>query len=162
MLDDEEEEDDFINATKSLNPRIMVVVDEDSDMSDSSLASRITTCFNYFWIPFDALETFLPKDSAQRLEYEADIGQRIQNIIGFEGQQRVERLESCVKVSERMRNGGYLNVPFCDDVEAELKALLAEQASGWGMKREEDTLVLTWKGHNSVFVTAWVTDELAR
>ncbi|KAG7011930.1 Scarecrow-like protein 32, partial [Cucurbita argyrosperma subsp. argyrosperma] len=165
MLNDgeEEEEDDFINATKSLNPRIMVVVDEDSDMShDSSLTSRITTCFNYFWIPFDALETFLPKDSAQRLEYEADIGQRIQNIIGFEGQQRVERLESCVKVSERMRNGGYLNVPFCDDVEAELKALLAEQASGWGMKREEDTLVLTWKGHNSVFVTAWVTDELAR
>ncbi|XP_038888248.1 scarecrow-like protein 32 [Benincasa hispida] len=151
--------DDFINKTKSLNPRIMIVVDEDSDMTDSSLASRITTCFNYFWIPFDALETFLSKDSMQRLEYEADIGQRIENIIGFEGNQRAERLESCVKVLERMRNGGYLNVPFCDDVADEVKALLAEQASGWGMKREEDALVLTWKGHNSVFVTAWVTDD---
>ncbi|CAK9316255.1 unnamed protein product [Citrullus colocynthis] len=151
--------DNFINTTKSLNPQIMVVVDEDSNMTDSSLASRITTCFNYFWIPFDALETFLTKDSVQRLEYEADVGQRIENIIGFEGNQRVERLESCVKVSERMRDGGYLNAPFCDDVVDEVKALLAEQASGWGMKREEDGLVLTWKGHNSVFVTAWVTND---
>ncbi|KAA0031623.1 scarecrow-like protein 32 [Cucumis melo var. makuwa] len=155
----DDEKDDFINATKRLNPRITVVVDEDFDLTDSSLASRITTCFNYFWIPFDALETFLSKDSTQRLEYEADVGQRIENIIGFEGKQRVERLESCVKVSERMRNGGYLNQPFCDEAADEVKALLAEQASGWGMKREEDALVLTWKGHNAVFVTAWVCSD---
>lgn len=152
--------DDFIQMTRNLNPRIVVVVDEDSDMSATSLTSRIAACFNYFWIPFDALETFLSKDSAQRLEYEADIGQRIENIVGFEGCQRLERLESCGKVSERMRKGGYVNAPFCDDVAAEVKALLAEQASGWGMKREEGALMLTWKGHNSVFVTAWVTDEL--
>ncbi|PON82661.1 GRAS transcription factor [Trema orientale] len=149
--------DTFLNVVKGLNPRIVVVVDEDSDLNTSSLTSRIATCFNYLWIPFDALETFLPKESCQRIEYESDIGHKIENIIGFEGFQRVERLESGVTLSKRMRNAGYLSIPFAEDTVKEVKALLDEHASGWGMKREEDhMLVLTWKGHNSVFSTAWV------
>ncbi|KAK4255389.1 hypothetical protein QN277_008396 [Acacia crassicarpa] len=153
--------DTFINLIKSFNPRIVLLVDEDCDLSVPSLTSRIITCFNYLWIPFDALETFLPKDSNQRVEYESDIGQKIENIISFEGDQRIERLESGAKMSQRMRNGGFFNVPFCEGTVREVKALLDEHASGWGMKIEEDNmLVLTWKGHNSVFATAWVPHEL--
>ncbi|KAK9285806.1 hypothetical protein L1049_025007 [Liquidambar formosana] len=148
--------DAFLDIIKGLNPRIVVVVDEDSDLNVSSLTSRITTCFNYLWIPFDALETFLPKDSSQRIEYEADIGHKIENIIGFEGSQRIERLESGIKLSQRMKNAGFSSVPFCEETIREVKFLLDEHASGWGMKREDEMLVLTWKGHNSVFATAWV------
>lgn len=152
--------DTFLNVIRDLNPRIVVVVDEDSDLNASSLTSRIATCFNYLWIPFDALETFLPKDSCQRIEYESDIGHKIENVIGFEGFQRIERLESGVTSSQRMRNVGFFSIPFCEDTVKEVKDLLDEHASGWGMKREEDMLVLTWKGHNSVFATAWVASTI--
>ncbi|XP_041004743.1 scarecrow-like protein 32 [Juglans microcarpa x Juglans regia] len=152
--------DTFINIVKGLNPQIIVVVDEDSDLSASSLTSRITTCFNYLWIPYDALETFLPKDSSQRIEYESDVGHKIENIISFEGFQRIERLESGIKLSQRWKNAGYLNIPFCEETVKEVRALLDEHASGWGMKKEEDMLVLTWKGHNSVFATVWVPNGL--
>ncbi|TXG55309.1 hypothetical protein EZV62_020565 [Acer yangbiense] len=154
--------DDFLDIIKGLNPSIILVVDEDSDLSAStSLTSRITTCFNYFWIPFDALETFLPKESSHRLEYESDIGHRIENIISLEGFQRTERLESGAKLSQRMRNSGYISLPFCEETTIrEVKSLLDEHASGWGMKKEEDMLVLTWKGHSSVFATAWVPNSL--
>ncbi|CAK9161373.1 unnamed protein product [Ilex paraguariensis] len=148
--------DAFLDVIKGLNPRIITVVDEDSDLGGSSLTSRITTCFNYLWIPFDALETFLPKDSDQRMEYEADIGHKIENIIGFEGVQRIERLESGFKFSQRMKTAGFTNLPFCEETLREVKFLLDEHASGWGMKKDEDMLVLTWKGHNSVYATAWV------
>ncbi|MBA0782807.1 hypothetical protein Gotri_000631 [Gossypium trilobum] len=151
--------DAFLDVIKGLNPRIIVVVDEDCDLSASSLSSRITTCFNYLWIPFDALETFLPKDSRQRLEYESDIGHKIENIVGFEGFRRTERLESGVKLSQRINDAGFVSLPFCEDTINEVKSLLDEHASGWGMKREEDMLVLTWKGHNSVFATAWTELE---
>ena len=147
---------DFLGTIRGLNPRMIIVVDEDSDLVSSSLTSRITTCFNYLWIPFDALETFLPKDNNQRLEYEADIGHKIENIIGFEGIQRIERLECGMKLSQRMRNGGFFGVPFDEETVGEVKVLLDEHASGWGMKKEDDMLVLTWKGHNSVYATAWV------
>lgn len=148
--------DAFLEVIKGLNPCIITIVDEDSELGASSLTSRITTCFNFLWIPFDALETFLPKDSCQRIEYEADIGHKIENIIGFEGKQRIERLESGIKLSQRMRNGGFFSVPFCEETVREVKFLLDEHASGWGMKNEDDMLVLTWKGHNSVYATAWV------
>ncbi|KAL0001765.1 hypothetical protein SO802_015546 [Lithocarpus litseifolius] len=152
--------DTFLDIIKGLNPQIIVVVDEDSDLSASSLTSRITTCFNYLWIPFDALETFLPKESCQRMEYESDIGHKIENIISFEGFQRIERLESGVKLCQRMINSGWVSIPFCEETVKEVKDLLDEHASGWGMKKEEDMLVLTWKGHNSVFATAWIPNGL--
>ncbi|CAI9293991.1 unnamed protein product [Lactuca saligna] len=155
MPDIASSKDSFLEIVKTLNPRIITIVDEDSDLGSSSLASRITTCFNFLWIPFDALETFLPKDSFQRMEYEADIGHKIENIIGFEGRQRIERLESGAKFSQRMRNLGFFSVPFGEDSINEVKFLLDEHASGWGMKTEEDMIVLTWKGHNSVYATAW-------
>ncbi|KAK6785016.1 hypothetical protein RDI58_018471 [Solanum bulbocastanum] len=150
--------DIFLDRVKDLNPCIVTIVDEDCDLGNSTtLTSRIATCFNYLWIPFDALETFLPKDSKQRLDYEADIGHKIENIIGFEGNQRIERLESCNKFSQRMENSGYMSVPFSEETIKEVKSLLDEHASGWGMKKEEhDMLVLTWKGHNSVYATSWV------
>jgi hypothetical protein len=161
LSDEEKGRDTFLNIIKNLNPQIIVVVDEDSDLSGSSLTSRIATCFNYLWIPFDSLETFLPKDSRQRMEYESDIGHKIENIIGFEGFQRIERLESGVKLSQRCKNAGFLSIPFCEETVKEVKGLLDEHASGWGMKREEeDILVLTWKGHNSVFATAWFPNGL--
>lgn len=152
--------DAFLGLIKRLDPQLVVVVDEDSDLSASNLTSRITTCFNYLWIPFDALETLLPKDSHQRMEYESDIGHKIENIIGFEGLQRIERLEGRAKFANRMNNLGLSSVPFSDETIAEVKSLLDEHASGWGMKRdEEDAIVLTWKGHSSVFATAWVPRE---
>lgn len=149
--------DAFLSRIKELGrPCIITVVDEDSDMGClKNLTSRITACFNYLWIPFDAFETFLSKDSSQRLEYESDIGHKIENIIGLE---RLERHESGIKFSERMRKNGFVSVPFSDETVKEVKFLLDEHASGWGMKKEEDDdmLVLTWKGHNSIFATAWV------
>ncbi|GAV88421.1 GRAS domain-containing protein [Cephalotus follicularis] len=152
--------DAFLNIIKGLDPYIVLVVDEDSDLSQSSLTSRITSCFNFLWIPFDALETFLPIDSCQRMEYESDIGHKIENMISFDGFHRIERLESGSKLSQRMKNAGFLSIPFCEGTVKEVKSLLDEHASGWGMKREDDMLVLTWKGHNSVFATAWVPSGL--
>ncbi|XP_057729481.1 scarecrow-like protein 32 [Arachis stenosperma] len=151
--------DAFLSLVKGLNPQIVVLVDEDCDLSSPSLTSRIATCFNHLWIPFDALETFLPKDSCQRTEFESDIGQKIENIIGYEGQHRIERLESGMQMCQRMKNAGYLSLPFCDETVMEVKGLLDEHASGWGMKREEGMLVLTWKGNSCVYATAWVPSE---
>ncbi|KAF9608037.1 hypothetical protein IFM89_005187 [Coptis chinensis] len=146
----------FLKIIRSLHPCIFVVVDEDADLASPSLSSRITACFNYLWIPFDALETFLPKDSCQRTEYEADIGHKIENIISFEGLNRIERLETGVQLVQRMNKAKFVSATFCEETLKEVKFLLDEHASGWGMKREDDMLVITWKGHNSVFAAAWV------
>lgn len=151
--------DGFLDSIRSLNPHVVTVTDEDCDLDSPSLTSRILACFNYLWIPFDALETFLPKDSPQRAEYEADVGKKIENIIGLEGEQRIERPESGARVSQRMRRAGFAGAAFGEETVREVKGILDEHASGWGMKRDEEMLVLTWKGHSSVFTEAWIPSQ---
>lgn len=148
--------DEFLRIIRSFEPTIMTLVDEDSNLTSTSLVSRLKSAFNYLWIPFDALNTFLPRDSKQRQQYESDVGYKIENIIAFEGHQRIERLESKAKWTQRMRKACFQSISFSEDTVAEVKSMLDEHAAGWGLKKEEDDLLLTWKGHNVVFATAWV------
>jgi hypothetical protein len=83
----------FLKSLRSLDPTIVVLVDEDADLTSNNLESRLRSAFNYLWIPFDTVDTFLPRGSKQRQWYEADVCWKIMNLIAHEGLQRVERLE---------------------------------------------------------------------
>ncbi|KAL3646391.1 hypothetical protein CASFOL_011571 [Castilleja foliolosa] len=147
----------FIESLRSLNPTMVVLVDEDADFMSNDLVSRLRSAYNYLWIPYDNVDALLAKGSKQREWYEADICWKIENVIAHEGARRVERLETKSKWVERMRNAGFGGVGFGEDAINEVKSMLDEHAAGWGMKKEEgDHVVLTWKGHNVVFATAWV------
>uniref|UniRef100_A0A803PEE2 Scarecrow-like protein 32 n=1 Tax=Cannabis sativa TaxID=3483 RepID=A0A803PEE2_CANSA len=126
------------------------------------LEFRLRSAFNFLWIPYDTVETFLPKGSKQRQWYEADIGWKIENVIANEGVQRVERLEPKSRWVQRMRNASFRSVGFGEEAVSEVKTMLDEHAAGWGLKKEdEDHLVLTWKGHNVVFATLWMPAAVA-
>lgn len=147
----------FLKALRSLDPTVVILVDEDADLTSNNLVCRLRSAFNYLWIPYDTVDTFLPKGSKQRQWYEADICWKIENVVANEGLQRVERLEPKAKWAQRMRNASFRSVSFGEEAVAEVKAMLDEHAAGWGVKREDDhDLVLTWKGHNVVFSTVWV------
>uniref|UniRef100_N1QUA6 Uncharacterized protein n=1 Tax=Aegilops tauschii TaxID=37682 RepID=N1QUA6_AEGTA len=144
--------DGFVDAVRALGPCLVTVTDEDADLDSPSLATRIAGCFNFHWILFDALDTSAPRDSPRRLEHEAAVGQKIESVPAPQGP---ELSESGARLGERMRRKGFAGVGFGEDEVAEVRHLLSEHATGWGVKREEDMLVLTWKGHAAVFTTAW-------
>ncbi|XP_071914619.1 scarecrow-like protein 32 [Coffea arabica] len=146
----------FLKRLRSLEPTVLVLVDEDADLTSNNLVSRLRSAFNYLWIPYDTVDTFLPRGSKQRQWYEADICWKIENVIAHEGLQRIERLEPKNRWVQRMRSSSFKGVSFSEDAFSEVKSMLDEHAAGWGLKREEEDLVLTWKGHNVVFATAWV------
>ncbi|XVF15446.1 hypothetical protein REPUB_Repub09cG0154200 [Reevesia pubescens] len=146
----------LLKALRGLDPTIVVLVDEDADFTSNNLVSRLRSAFNYLWIPYDTVDTFLPQGSKQRQWYEADICWKIENVIAHEGLLRVERLEPKSLWVQRMRNANFRGLNFGEDAVSEVKTMLDEHAAGWGLKKEEDDLVLTWKGHNVVFATAWV------
>ncbi|KAG6553615.1 hypothetical protein Mapa_004529 [Marchantia paleacea] len=147
--------DTFLRFIHSLDPALVIIVDEEATLTSTNLVARLKAAFNYIWIPFDALETFLPRDSPQRLEYELDLEKKIENIIACEGLQRIERLEAKDKWGQRMKKVGFELVPFSEDINSEVKSMLSDHAAGWGMKHDEDAMLLTWKGHNVLFATAW-------
>lgn len=146
----------FLKALRGLDPTVVVLVDEDADLTSNNLVCRLRSAFNYLWIPYDTVDTFLPRGSKQRQWYEADMCWKIENVIAYEGFQRVERVEPKCRWVQRMRNANFQSVSFGEDAVLEVKAMLDEHAAGWGLKREEEDVVLTWKGHNVVFATAWM------
>lgn len=96
--------------------------------------------------------------SEQRRWYEAEISWKIENVVAKEGAERVERTETKRRWIERMREAEFGGVRVKEEAVSDLKAMLEEHAVGWGMKKEDDdeSLVLTWKGHSVVFATVWV------
>ncbi|MCE3050551.1 hypothetical protein HAX54_047493 [Datura stramonium] len=103
---------------------------------------ELRSAFNYLWIPYDTVDTFLPRGSKQRQWYEADICWKIENVIAHEGVQRLERLEPKSQWVQRMRNGNFRSSGFSEEAVTEVKNMLDEHAAGWGLKRDEEDLVL--------------------
>jgi hypothetical protein len=145
----------LLRSIRTLDPALVVVVEEDADFTAGDAVGRLRAAFNFMWIPYDAVDTFLPKGSEQRRWYEAEVGWKVENVLAQEGLERVERQEDRARWGQRMRSAGFRAVAFSEEVAGEVKAMLNEHAAGWGMKREDDDLVLTWKGHNVVFASAW-------
>ena len=141
--------DAFLDAVRALNPCLVTVTDEDADLDSPSLATRIAGCFDFHWILFDALDTSAPRDSPRRVEHEAAVGRKIESVVGADDADGAERAESGARLAERMRRNGFASVGFDEEAAAEVRRLLSEHATGWGVKREEDMLVLTWKGHDA-------------
>lgn len=148
--------DAFLGAVRALNPCLVTVTDEDADLDSPSLATRIAGCFDFHWILFDALDTSAPRDSPRRAEHEAAVGRKIEGVVGADDADGAERSESGARLAERMRRNGFVSVAFDEEAAGEVRRLLSEHATGWGMKREEDMLVLTWKGHGAVYTSAWM------
>lgn len=146
----------FLEALRSLEPSMVVVVEEDADFTATSLVGRLSSAFNHLWIPFDTVDTFLPPGSEQREWFEAEVMWKIENVVAHEGVRRVERQEPRGKWALRMRESQFRGIEFGDESTTEVKAMLEEHAAGWGAKKEDEDLVLTWKGHNVVFASSWV------
>ncbi|PNX94890.1 SCARECROW-like protein 32-like [Trifolium pratense] len=146
----------FLEALRSLDPTIVVLVDEDADLTSNDLVCRLKSTFNFLWIPYDIVDTFLPQGSKQREWYEASICWKIENVIAYEGIERVERVEPKSKWEQRMRNAHFQGICFDEDSILEVKAMLDEHAVGWGLKKEDEFVVLTWKGNNVIFASAWL------
>ncbi|XP_074560055.1 scarecrow-like protein 32 [Curcuma longa] len=146
----------FLKALRGLEPALVTVVDEDAELTAFDVTGRLRAAFNYLWIPYDAVETCVAKGSEKRRRYEGGVYWKIENVIAQEGAQRVERQETKGRWAGRMRAAGFRSVGLTEDAAAEVKAMLDEHAAGWGMKRDDEDLMLTWKGHNVVFATAWI------
>lgn len=146
----------FLKSLRTLEPTIVILVDEDADFTSNNVICRLRSAFNYLWIKYDSVDSFLPKGSKQREWYEGDVCWKIENVIANEGLQRVERLEPKSRWVQRMRNANFKGLSFGEEAVMEVKGMIDEHAAGWGLKKEDDELVLTWKGHNAVFASAWL------
>jgi hypothetical protein len=67
-----------------------------------------------------------------------------------------------VRLAERMRRNRIAGVQFGEEAAGEVRRMLSEHAPRGGrVKREEDMLVLTWKGHGAVYMDSCLVTKLS-
>ncbi|XXG65506.1 hypothetical protein AAC387_Pa05g3186 [Persea americana] len=159
-----------LKSIYSLNPSIVVLVEQDGSRSARSFLSRFMESLHYFAAMFDSLDDCLPPESAERLSIEkSHFGKEIKSMIncekGEEYHQRYERLETW---RGRMESVGFGGVKLSSRSLSQAKLLLKirshfsqmefDGGSGGFKVFERDggrALSLGWQDRYLITATAW-------
>ncbi|KAJ7006505.1 scarecrow-like protein 1 [Populus alba x Populus x berolinensis] len=88
------ERDQLLRMAKSLNPKLVTVVEQDVNTNTAPFFPRFTEAYNYYSAVFDSLDATLPRESQDRLNVEKQcLARDIVNIVACEGDERIERYE---------------------------------------------------------------------
>lgn len=159
-----------LKSVYSLNPSIVVLVEQEGSRSARSFLSRFMESLHYFAAMFDSLDACLPPESVERLSIEKNhFGKEIKSMInckeGEEYHQRYERLEAW---KERMESVGFGGVKLSSRSLSQAKLLLKIRShcsqmefdgGGGGFKVFErdggSALSLGWQDRCLITATAW-------
>ncbi|KAK4419610.1 Scarecrow-like protein 3 [Sesamum alatum] len=149
--------DTFLSTLWGLSPKVMVVMEQDSDHNGKSLMERLSESLYFYAALFDCLESALPRSSLERLKMEKSLlGEEIKNIIACEGAERKQRHEKLEKWNQRFDLAGFGNVPLSYYAMLQAKRLLQSfNCDGYKIKEENGCVVICWQDRPLFSVSAW-------
>ncbi|BAT94422.1 hypothetical protein LR48_Vigan02g192800 [Vigna angularis] len=162
---------DTLEFVHSLNPSIVVVVEQEGSRSPRSFLSRFTDSLHYFAAMFDSLDDCLPLESAERLRIEKKLlGKEIKSMLNNDVDgvdcPKYERMETW---KARMENHGFVATKISSKSMIQAKLLLKmrthycplqfEEEGGGGFRvseRDEGRAIsLGWQNRFLLTVSAW-------
>ncbi|CAL5366697.1 unnamed protein product [Camellia sinensis] len=154
--------DVVISIFKSLNPRIVTVVEEEADLvvgddDGFDFVKGFEESLRWFRVYFESLEESFPKTSNERLMLERAAGREVVDLVACPAAESVERRETAERWSRRLHGGGFGPVSFSDEVCDDVRALLRRYREGWSMTQAAEAagIFLTWKEQPVVWASAW-------
>ncbi|XVF84354.1 hypothetical protein PTKIN_Ptkin17bG0030200 [Pterospermum kingtungense] len=152
-----------IEMFKSLGPKVVTVVEEEADLSNSQhdFVRCFEECLRFYTLYFEMLEESFAPTSNEKLMLERECSRSIVRVLACDDEQdsggECERRERGRQWSDRLKEAFSL-VRFSDDVVDDVKALLRRYRDGWKLTQplqDETGLYLTWKEEPVVWVSAW-------
>ncbi|KAI3794136.1 hypothetical protein L1987_36763 [Smallanthus sonchifolius] len=153
--------DYLISMFRSLNPKIVTVVEEEAELEVGTdgveFLRGFEECLRWFRVYFEALDESFPKTSNERLMLEREAGRAVMDLVARRPVNSVERRETAERWWSRFRGSGFESVCFseegCDDV----RALLRRYKEGWSMFPSEKGagMFLMRKETPVVWASAW-------
>ncbi|PSR86801.1 Scarecrow-like protein [Actinidia chinensis var. chinensis] len=149
--------DSFLNALWGLSPKVMVVMEQDSNHNGSTLMERLSESLYFYAALFDCLESTLPRTSLERLKVEKMLfGEEIKNIISCEGSERKRRHEKLEKWIQRLDLAGFGSVPLSYYSVLQARRLLQSYScDGYRIKEENGCVMVYWQDRALFSVSAW-------
>lgn len=159
-----EERAGVIRMFKSLNPKVLTVVEEHADFTtNSEFVKGFEECLRFFTLYFDMLEESFPATSHERLMLERECSRSIVRVLACESSGssgECESRERGKQWSERLKEE-FCAMPFSDDVLDDVKALLKRYRPGWSHSQSDHPhesspgIYLNWKDQPVLWASAW-------
>ncbi|WOG97425.1 hypothetical protein DCAR_0416765 [Daucus carota subsp. sativus] len=149
-----------LNSIKKMNPKIVTVVEQESNHNSPVFLDRFTQALHYYSTMFDSLETTgftQTNDTQDLLMSDVYLGRQICNVVSCEGPDRVERHETLTQWRTRMCEAGFDSVHLGSNAYKQASMLLALFAGGDGYQVEENdgSLMLGWHTRSLIATSAW-------
>lgn len=146
---------------RNLNPKIMTVIEQETDHNQSGYLDRFTAALYYYSTMFDSLEAC--KLQPEKALAEIYLQREICNIVCCEGSARVERHEPLAKWKTRLAEAGFrpLHLGFNAFRQASMLLTLFS-AEGYSVEESEGCLTLGWHSRPLISASAWqaVVDDM--
>ncbi|KAF9613398.1 hypothetical protein IFM89_008228 [Coptis chinensis] len=151
--------DTVLSWIKSLNPKIVTVVEQESNHNQPLFVDRFTEALFYYSTMFDSLEacTLQPEKSVAEMYIQKEIC----NVVCCEGLSRVERHEPLVKWTERLNGAGFSSLHLGSNAFKQASMLLTLfSAEGYCVEEKDGCLTLGWHSRPLISASAWQTSAL--
>ncbi|KAG6577503.1 Scarecrow-like transcription factor PAT1, partial [Cucurbita argyrosperma subsp. sororia] len=149
--------DRILRLVKSLSPKVVTVVEHESNNNTAPFYSRFLQTLKYYTAIFESIDVTLPRDHKERINVEQHcLARDIVNIVACEGAERVERHELLGKWRSRFLMAGFKPHPLSPFVNATIEALLKNYSDKYTLEERDGALYLGWLNQNLVTSSAWI------
>ncbi|KAJ1384427.1 hypothetical protein SESBI_42567 [Sesbania bispinosa] len=150
------ERDQLLRLVKSLNPKLVTVVEQDVNTNTTPFLQRFVEAYNYYSAVFESLDITLPRESQDRMNVERQcLARDIVNVVACEGEDRIERYEVAGKWRARMTMAGFTPSPMSTNVADEIRKLIKLYCDKYKIKEEMGALHFGWEDKNLIVASAW-------
>lgn len=154
--------DRLIRLVKQLNPKVVTLLEQESNTNTSSFSKRFVEALDYYTAMFESIDAKLPKnivmprDERRRISAEENcVARDMVNIVACEDTDRVERHEPLDKWRFRFQAAGFVAQPLSYAVVSAVLEVLKEFSEFYRLGEKDGALVLGWKNRPMVTCSAW-------
>lgn len=148
--------DGLIRMIKSLCPKIVTLVEQESNTNTAPFLPRFVEALDYYHTMFESIDVTLPRDRKERINVEQHcLARDIVNVIACEGKERVERHELLGKWKSRFMMAGFQQYPLSSYVNSVIKDLMKRYSEHYTLVEKDGAMLLGWKERNLVSASAW-------
>lgn len=148
--------DGLLRMIKSLNPKVVTLVEQESNTNTAAFLRRFTETLNYYLAMFESIDVTMPRDHKERINVEQHcLARDIVNVVACEGKERVERHELFSKWKSRFMMAGFRQCSLSNYVNSVIKSLLKCYSEFYTLVEKDGAMLLGWKDRDLVSASAW-------
>ncbi|CAK8564454.1 unnamed protein product [Lathyrus sativus] len=152
----ENHRDRLLRLVKSLSPKVVTLVEQESNTNTSPFFHRFVETMDYYTAMFESIDVACAKDDKKRISTEQNcVARDIVNMIACEGIERVERHELFGKWRSRFSMAGFKQCQLSSSVMHSVENMLKDFNQNYRLEHRDGALYLNWMKRAMATSSAW-------